>query len=223
MAQADDEQEGWVKELFDRAPLDPEVARVLEGTSGDPELITRNMERVMSDTYDRIISPDPTGEDRPVQVSFRSDHEAANVWVWLELYSPPSSSEADLLQEVVRAWFLVGRLGGFNSQNMQLVNREETSFDEVQYDEEEAAGVLPASMHDFSDLQIQGSWVRFWVDMGSADELALDVLINCLTTFSREQVGIKQVVFGGENDDWELPEDVGPQVTMDPMRGPEYF
>jgi hypothetical protein len=61
------------------------------------------------------------------------------------------------------------------------------------------------------------------VDMGSADELALDVLINCLTTFSREQVGIKQVVFGGENDDWELPEDVGPQVTMDPMRGPEYF
>jgi hypothetical protein len=42
------------------------------------------------------------------------------------------------------------------------VNREETSFDEVQYDEEEAAGVLPASMHDFSDLQTQGSWVRFW-------------------------------------------------------------
>ena len=41
------------------------------------------------------------------------------MWVWLELYSPPSSSEADLLQEVVRAWFLVGRLGGFNSQNMQ--------------------------------------------------------------------------------------------------------
>ena len=56
------------RELFERAALDPEVARVLEGTSGDPELITRNMERVMSDTYDRIISPDPTGEDRPMQV-----------------------------------------------------------------------------------------------------------------------------------------------------------
>jgi hypothetical protein len=41
--------------------------------------------------------------------------------------------------------------------------------------------------------------------MGTADELALDMLINALTTFSKEQLGIKQLVIGGENDDWAAP------------------
>lgn len=41
--------------------------------------------------------------------------------------------------------------------------------------------------------------------MGTADELALDVLINALSTFSREQLGIRQLVVGGENEDWPTP------------------
>jgi hypothetical protein len=44
------------------------------------------------------------------------------------------------------------------------------------------------------------------VDLGTADELALDALINALTTFSKEQLGIKQLVLGGENDDWAAPQ-----------------
>ena len=43
------------------------------------------------------------------------------------------------------------------------------------------------------------------VDMGTADELALDILINALSTFSREQLGLKQLVVGGQNDDWPTP------------------
>lgn len=41
--------------------------------------------------------------------------------------------------------------------------------------------------------------------MGTADELALDILLNALSTFSREQLGIRQVVVGGQNDDWPVP------------------
>ena len=32
------------------------------------------------------------------------------------------------------------------------------------------------------------------MDLGTADEMALDVLINSLITLSREYVGIKQIV-----------------------------
>ena len=32
--------------------------------------------------------------------------------------------------------------------------------------------------------------------MGTADELALDILINALSTFSQEQMGVKQLVVG---------------------------
>lgn len=42
--------------------------------------------------------------------------------------------------------------------------------------------------------------------MGTADELALDVLINALCTLSREQLGIRQLLFGGQNDDWPTPQ-----------------
>lgn len=59
--------------------------------------------------------------------------------------------------------------------------------------------------------------------MGTADELALDVLINTLASFSREGLGIRRLVVGGRNGDWEVPEEEGPEVTMDPMRGPIYY
>ena len=40
------------------------------------------------------------------------------------------------------------------------------------------------------------------VDLGTADELSIDILINSLTQLSREYLGIKQLVVGGYNDDW---------------------
>lgn len=42
--------------------------------------------------------------------------------------------------------------------------------------------------------------------MGTADELALDVLINALSTLSREQLGVRQLVLGGQNQDWATPQ-----------------
>ncbi len=50
--------------------------------------------------------------------------------------------------------------------------------------------------------------------MGTADELALDILLNALSTFSREQLGIRQVVVGGQNEDWPVP-----KASPPPPRG----
>jgi hypothetical protein len=44
------------------------------------------------------------------------------------------------------------------------------------------------------------------LDMGTSDELALDVLINALSVFSREQLGVRQLVVGGQNEDWPTPQ-----------------
>lgn len=48
------------------------------------------------------------------------------------------------------------------------------------------------------------------VDLGTADELALDILINSLTTLSSEHVGIRRLVIGGDNDEWPAPEQENP-------------
>uniref|UniRef100_A0A0A9H2N7 Uncharacterized protein n=1 Tax=Arundo donax TaxID=35708 RepID=A0A0A9H2N7_ARUDO len=72
------------------------------------------------------------------------------------------------------------------------------------YDSEEASAVMPSSFHDISVVEFQDNWARVWVDLGTSDYLALDVLLNCLTQLSSEHLGIKQVVFGGKKmGDWE--------------------
>jgi hypothetical protein len=59
-----------------------------------------------------------------------------------------------------------------------------------------------ALFHNMEEVEYKANWARFWVDMGTADELALDVLINSLMQLSREYVGIKSAIIGGINEDW---------------------
>ena len=55
------------------------------------------------------------------------------------------------------------------------------------------------------------------VDMGTADELCLDVLVNMMRAFSKEHVGIRKLVIGGENASWPVPA----KQKSTPMKDPE--
>lgn len=61
------------------------------------------------------------------------------------------------------------------------------------YDREDQTGELPSLFHEMGDLEYRGTWARFFVDMGTADEMSLDVFINMISNFSKEYVGVKQV------------------------------
>ena len=39
--------------------------------------------------------------------------------IWVELARPPSADQRELLDYVFQAWYALGRLGGFNSLNLQ--------------------------------------------------------------------------------------------------------
>jgi hypothetical protein len=85
-----------------------------------------------------------------------------------------------------------------------------------------AAGCLHSSSYAIWTPAPGYVWCR--LDLGTADELALDVLINMLRTFSKEQLGIRQLLIGGSSvEGWSVPEHQGPDTTMDPMRGPIYM
>lgn len=43
-------------------------------------------------------------------------------------------------------------------------------------------------------------------DLGTGDEVGLDVLINTIRGFSRECLGVKQLCIGGSNADWPTPD-----------------
>lgn len=43
------------------------------------------------------------------------------------------------------------------------------------------------------------------LDLGTADELSLDVLVNMLIGVSTDLVGLRSIALGGVNEDWPLP------------------
>lgn len=63
---------------------------------------------------------------------------------------------------------------------------------------------MMAPMHNMGEFEYLGNWARCWFDLGTSDLIALDILINSLRELSKDYVAIKQVIFGGENEDWKV-------------------
>ena len=204
-----------MKEL---AKDDEELASLLMESQGDPSKLEAKLKAEMDSLHNRLVGESGgSGEDMPPQVQIR-DIDPFDTWIWMELYTPPTGGAGEMLQEVVNSWFMLGRLGAFDSSNLQILYSEGITSD-FQYDEEQQENTfsLQSTMHEMGEIEFRGPWARFWVDMGTSDELAFDILLNTLKTFSREHVGIRQIVIGGENDDWPVPEKGGGfDVSMDP-------
>ncbi|MEE3717196.1 DUF3531 family protein [Tumidithrix elongata RA019] len=135
-----------------------------------------------------------------MEVRFR-ECDWFDLWIWIEFSEFPSEPEKQFLDELFNSWFLMGKLGGFNAGNLQV---QETGVDisYFNYDEQAAEDDFMAVMHNMSDVEYEGGWARCWVDLGTSDAIALDTLINSLRQLSREYVQIKQVIIGGQNEDW---------------------
>lgn len=139
-----------------------------------------------------------------MEVQFR-EFNPFDLWIWWEFETVPSSMEQQYIEEVFASWFYLGKLGGFNGENLQV---QEAGIDisYMDYDTTTADSCLMALMHNTSDFEYQGTWGRCWLDLGTSDLIALDVLINSLRQLSLEYVKINQLIIGGKNDDWEVEE-----------------
>ena len=40
--------------------------------------------------------------------------------IWIEMYERAASGEVEMCEEVLKSWFVLGRLGGFNTMNLQV-------------------------------------------------------------------------------------------------------
>lgn len=139
-----------------------------------------------------------------MQVQFR-EFNPFDLWIWLEFTTVPSPAEKQYIEELFDSWFLLGKLGGFNAENLQV---QDTGLEigYMDYDESAADNSLMALMHNMSEFEYQGTWGRCWFDMGTSDAIALDVLINAVKQLSKEYVTIEKLVIGGENEDWPIEE-----------------
>ncbi|MEL6471138.1 MAG: DUF3531 family protein [Cyanobacteria bacterium J06623_4] len=138
-----------------------------------------------------------------MQVQFR-ECDFFNLWIWLEFDTVPSIAEQQYVEEIFNSWFFMGKLGGFNAENLQV---QETGVDisYFDYDEEASARSLVSLMHNMAEVEFNGLWSRCWFDLGTTDAIALDVLINTMAQFSQDYVEISRLIIGGENSDWPVP------------------
>lgn len=191
----------WAKLMQEEALIDPEVAEMIEGCDGDAKKIYAKV-KARFETRSEEIMRESQGRSEGMKVEFR-EFDPVNLWIWLELYEYPMENERKLLEEVIDAWYTLGHLGGYNTLNFQVSEQGE-GVSYMKYDVKEGVDNSQyALFHNMEEVEYKANWARFWVDMGTSDEISLDILINSLLQMSREYVGIKSCVIGGINEDWK--------------------
>tara|TARA_B100000131_G_C17731142_1_gene456935 strand:+ start:60 stop:503 length:444 start_codon:yes stop_codon:yes gene_type:complete len=137
-----------------------------------------------------------------MEICFR-EIDPFNCWIWLRFAEIPSDGEKNYIDGIFDSWYVIGRLGGFNAENLQA-HQNASDLSWMAYDNNEAESALPAVMHNLGHLEYQGDWARCWVDLGTTDGVAIDVLINSLLQINEEVVNLTQLLIGGINDDWPV-------------------
>jgi Protein of unknown function (DUF3531) len=137
-----------------------------------------------------------------MDVQFR-EFNPFDVWIWIEFPMVPSPMERQYVEEVFDSWFYLGKLGGFNAENLQV---QDIGIDisYLEYDRDMAENALMSPMHNKTDFEYEGTWGRCWFDLGTSDPIALDILLNALLQLDKDYVSIERVIVGGENEDWPV-------------------
>ena len=140
-----------------------------------------------------------------MEIQFR-EFNPFDLWIWLEFPTVPSRMEKQYIEELFDSWFYLGKLGGFNAENLPVQDAGiEISY--MDYDSSQLDNALMSPMHNMGDIEYLGVWSRCWFDLGTSDLIAIDVLINSIYQLSKEFVPINKIIIGGQNEDWAINED----------------
>jgi len=139
-----------------------------------------------------------------MEIQFR-EFNPFDLWIWLEFPTVPSRMEQQYIEELFDSWFYLGKLGGFNAENLPIQDAGvEISY--MDYDRSQLDDALMSPMHNMGDIEYLGVWGRCWFDLGTSDLIAIDILINSIYQLSREFVSINKIIVGGQNEDWPVRE-----------------
>ncbi|MFM1798749.1 MAG: hypothetical protein RLZZ117_1027 [Cyanobacteriota bacterium] len=149
--------------------------------------------------------PEVSDAAAAVDVRFR-DVDPFNCWFWLRFAHPPGQGERAYVETAFDSWFYLGKLGGFNAENLQA-QEAGADLSWMPWEKETAERALPALMHNMGAMEYQGEWARCWLDLGTSDAFALDVLINTLRQIDRDVVELCELVIGGLHEDWPIEDE----------------
>jgi hypothetical protein len=105
----------------------------------------------------------PTGSEAPLRVTFR-EVDPFDLWVWARIPANASSDDKELLGEVFKAWFILGKLGGFNALKLHVQRHADagaTSVSNMAY-VDDASEADAALFHAMGDCEFKDNWMRCW-------------------------------------------------------------
>ena len=76
-----------------------------------------------------------------MDVRFR-EVDPFSCWIWLRFATPPSQGERNYVDGIFDSWYVIGRLGGFNAENLQ-VHEEGVDLSWMTYDNDEVESAMP--------------------------------------------------------------------------------
>lgn len=136
-----------------------------------------------------------------MEIKFR-EFNPFDLWIWLKFYTVPSKLEQQYVEELFNSWFYIGKLGGFNAENLQVQDAGvDISYLQYTLDDNQT---LMAPMHNMGSFEFLGVWGRCWFDLGTSNLIAIDILLNSLDRLDKEYVQIETVIIGGQNEDWAV-------------------
>ena len=97
-----------------------------------------------------------------MRVVFR-EVEPWNLWIWAQVRSNMLEDERETLGEVLKAWFILGKLGAFSSSNLQVQRHADQalSISAMPYRIEER-DTQACGFHAMGDPEFKGNWMRCW-------------------------------------------------------------
>lgn len=123
----------------------------------------------------------------------------SDLWIWFEFGETPTERQKLYFEQVLDAWYSLGLLGGFNASRLTMHEMDDADLVHLNYELEDEEA-LPSLMHNMGEIEYEVSTARCWFDLGTADTLAIDILLNAMQTLSREYLPVDRVVIGGSGD-----------------------
>jgi hypothetical protein len=148
-----------------------------------------------------------------MDIKFR-EFNPFDVWIWIEFDNVPSEMEKQYVEELFNSWFYLGKLGGFNAENLQIQDLG-IDISYIEYDQDLADNSMMSPMHNMGEFEFLGNWGRCWFDLGTSDLIGIDILINALRELGKEYVSISQLIIGGENEDWTIDKNQNSDFSED--------
>merc|ERR1712113_565148 len=106
-----------------------DIAKLLEGTGSNPEEIRSKIKEISKNKRNTILGKTYCNSSSPT-VIFQKIEDCCDIWVWVEFKDYVTDRDKESFENALNAYFIIGRLGGFNSLNLQtfFTGQKELSF-----------------------------------------------------------------------------------------------